>query len=100
MSFHFPRRTFYTILVGFLEHYGHLINNADQLRIALQDLEELTDFALYKMDTAIDSDAAKKISRSDKISTQKPNKAGRNSGDKNVPSQAVAPMHHHVSRNR
>lgn len=62
MGFHIHRRTFYTVLIGYMEHYGHLINNADQLRVALKDLEELTDFALYKMDTAIDSDAAKEIS--------------------------------------
>lgn len=62
MSFHLPRRTFYTVLVGYMEHYGHLINNPDQLRVALKNLEGITDFALYKMDTAIDSDAAKEIS--------------------------------------
>lgn len=63
MHFHIPRRTFYTVLVGYMEHYGHLINNADQLRVALTDTNEIMDYAMYKQDTAIDSDAANKISR-------------------------------------
>ena len=63
MSFHLERRTLYTVLRDYMAHYGHLNNDAEQLRLALKDTEELIDFALYKADVAIDADAANRISR-------------------------------------
>lgn len=57
-----PRRTLYTILVQYMQQYGHLSLSKDQLRYALLDLNEIIDFAMYKMDTVIDADAAKRIS--------------------------------------
>ena len=63
MHFHIHRRTCYTVLVSYMEHCGHLINNADQLRVALNDTNEIMDFAMYKADTAIDADQANEISR-------------------------------------
>ncbi|WP_319783451.1 hypothetical protein [Oceanisphaera sp. IT1-181] len=62
MSFHLERRTLYTLLRDYMAHYGQLINNDEQLRVALTNTEELIDFALYKADIAIDVDAAKRVS--------------------------------------
>lgn len=58
-----PQRTLYTVLERYMEHYGHLINNPDQLAYALSDINEIMDFAMYKMDTALDADGAAKISQ-------------------------------------
>ena len=63
MSFHLEQRTLYTLLCDYMAHYGHLINNDEQLRVALANTEELIDFALYKEDIAIDVDAAKRVSK-------------------------------------
>ncbi|MFD1008836.1 MULTISPECIES: hypothetical protein [Oceanisphaera] len=63
MSFHLERRTLYTVLYNYMAHYGHLINDAEQLRLALNDTEALIDFSLYQEDVAIDVDAANRISR-------------------------------------
>ena len=63
MSFHLPQRTLYTLLCDYMAHYGHLINNHEQLRVALTDTEQLIDFSLYKEDIAIDVDAAKRVSK-------------------------------------
>lgn len=62
MSFHLESRTLYTLLRDYMSRYAYLIDNDDkQLRLALQDTEELIDFALYKEDIAIDVDAAKQV---------------------------------------
>lgn len=61
MSFHLESRTLYTLLRDYMSHYAQLINNDEQLRLALQDTEELIDFALYKEDIAIDVDAANRV---------------------------------------
>lgn len=63
MSFHLERRTLYTLLCDYMAHYGQLVNNNEQLRVALNNTEELIDFALYKADIAIDVDAAKRVSQ-------------------------------------
>lgn len=63
MHFNLHPRTLYSVLVGYMEHYGHLINNAEQLRVALADTEEITDYAMHKVGTAIDGDQADEIGR-------------------------------------
>ena len=42
------RHTLYTILVQYMQQYGHLSLSKDQLRYALLDLSEIIDFAMYK----------------------------------------------------
>lgn len=63
MSFHFHRHTFYTVLVGYMEHHGTLTDNPEQLRSALEDTEKMIDYSLEKMDVAIDADGADFISK-------------------------------------
>lgn len=65
---HFPHfnlhpRTLYSVLIGYMQHYGDIVNDADQLRVALADSEEITDYAMHKVGTAIDGDQADLISR-------------------------------------
>lgn len=63
MSLHFHRHTNYTVLVGYMEHYGTISNNSEQITAALQNTEQLVDYSLENMDIAIDIDTANTISK-------------------------------------
>ena len=63
MSFHFQRHTNYTVLVGYMAHFGTLSDNSEQIRAALQNTEQLIDYSLENMDIAIDADGANTISK-------------------------------------
>ncbi|NLJ92739.1 MAG: hypothetical protein GX324_06760 [Aeromonadales bacterium] len=59
----FKRHTNYTVLVGYMEHYGTLPEDAPQIKAALENTEQLVDYSLEKMDIAIDFDGAVAISK-------------------------------------
>lgn len=63
MSFHFHRHTYYTVLVGYMAHYGTIAENPEQIKAALEDTETMIDYSLDKMDVAIDADGADTISK-------------------------------------
>lgn len=63
MSFHFHRHTNYTVLVGYMAHYGTISDNSEQIKTALQNTEQLVDYAIENMDIAIDIDGADAISK-------------------------------------
>lgn len=63
MSFHFHRHTFYTVLVSYMEQYGTIADNPEQIKAALEDTEQMIDYSLEKMDIAIDADGADTISK-------------------------------------
>lgn len=57
-----PARTHYTVLKKYLELYGGLNHNPEQVRYALADLNEIMDFARHQLDILIDAEGAKRIS--------------------------------------
>lgn len=63
MSVHFHRHTNYTVLIGYMEHYGTIGEHNEQIKSALQNTEQLVDYSLEKMDIAIDIDGAEAISK-------------------------------------
>lgn len=58
----FPARTHYTVLTKYLVQYGGLTHNPDQVRYALNDLNEIMDFARHQLDILVDAEGAKRIS--------------------------------------
>lgn len=57
-----PHQTLYEILDNYIKNYGDIINQFDQLRYALVDLDEIMDFARHRMETSINKEQAKRIS--------------------------------------
>lgn len=59
----FKRHTNYTVLVGYMEHYGRLPEDAEQIKAALENTEQLVNYSIEKMDVGIDFDSGAAISK-------------------------------------